>query len=82
MAAIDPARRPTLRTASSPVCGSITRPPAMTVSNSGAVMGERYCASRKKGSTAPLSLMTIGFPRRSFAVGTSTRTQPSATSYS
>ncbi len=30
----------------------------------------------------PLSLTTIGFPRRSLAVGTSTRTQPSVTLYS
>lgn len=42
----------------------------------------RYFVRRKKGSTVPLSLTTIGFPRRSFAVGTSTRTQPSATLYS
>lgn len=41
-----------------------------------------YSAARKNGSTVPLILMIIGFPRRSLAVGTSTRTQPSATLYS
>ena len=35
-----------------------------------------------EGSTVPVSLTTIGFPRRSLAVGTSARTQPSATLYS
>lgn len=49
----------------------------------GGVTGDGGCsAQRKYGSTVPLSLTIMGFPRRSFAVGTSTRTQPSATLYS